>query len=44
MQRYQSDPAQVDAILRQGAERAAELADEVMREVRDVVGFLNVRK
>ena len=44
MQRFQSDPAQVDAIMRQGAERAAELADEVMREVRDVVGFLNVRK
>jgi tryptophanyl-tRNA synthetase len=44
MQRLQNDPEQVNEILRQGAERAAELANGVMREVRDVVGFLNVRK
>ncbi len=43
MQRLQADPGSVDAVLRDGAERAAEIADGVMKEVREVVGFLNVR-
>ncbi len=41
MQRYQADPGAVDAILRDGAERAAALAEPVLREVYEVVGFLN---
>ncbi|MDV7340462.1 tryptophan--tRNA ligase [Terasakiella sp. A23] len=40
MQRYMDDPAQVDAILRDGAERANTIAQPVLDEVKDVVGFL----
>lgn len=40
MQRYMSDPAEVDAILKQGSERANALAQPVLEEVKDVIGFL----
>jgi tryptophanyl-tRNA synthetase len=40
MQRYMDDPAEVDAILRDGAERANALAQPVLEEVKDVIGFL----
>ncbi len=40
MQRYMDDPAQVDAILREGAERADAIAQPILDEVKDVVGFL----
>ncbi|NVJ93112.1 MAG: tryptophan--tRNA ligase [Methylocystaceae bacterium] len=40
MQRYMDDPAQVDAILRDGAERANAIAQPILQEVKDVVGFL----
>ncbi len=40
MQRYMDDPAEVDAILKDGAERANALAAPVLEEVKDVVGFL----
>jgi len=43
MQRLMADPAYVDDVLRDGAERAAAQADAVLAEVYDVVGFLNVR-
>ncbi len=43
MQRLQADPAQVDAILKEGAERAAAIAEPVLQEVYDVVGFLRAR-
>ncbi|WP_417795207.1 tryptophan--tRNA ligase [Terasakiella pusilla] len=40
MQRYMADPAEVDAILKEGGERANAIAQPVMDEVKDVVGFL----
>ena len=35
-----SDPATVDGILAEGAERASEIADTVVREAEELVGFL----
>jgi tryptophanyl-tRNA synthetase len=35
-----SDPETIDAILRRGAERAAEIALPVLREVHDITGLL----
>lgn len=43
MQRLMADPGHVDAVLRDGAERASAIADPVLREVYDVVGFLGAR-
>jgi len=40
MQRLVKDPASIDAILADGSERAAVLADETMRAVKDIVGFV----
>jgi tryptophanyl-tRNA synthetase len=40
MNRLMNDPAALDAILDKGAERAADLAAPVLREVRDTVGLL----
>jgi len=40
MKRLTRDPAEIDAILRKGADRAAEIADPVLREAKDAVGFL----
>lgn len=40
MQRYMQDPSEVDAILRDGAERAAAIAEPILAEAKDVVGFL----
>ena len=37
---YLADPAQLDAILADGARRAAEVADVTVRTVFDRVGFL----
>ena len=34
------DPASVDAVLRDGAERARAIADPVIAEVQEIVGFL----
>jgi len=39
MRRLKNDPAEVDAILRSGGERANEIAQPVMEEVRRVIGF-----
>jgi tryptophanyl-tRNA synthetase len=41
MQRLMADPQHVDAILADGARRARALADPVLREVQDMVGFLS---
>jgi tryptophanyl-tRNA synthetase len=43
MQRLMADPGHVDGILKDGAERADALARPILREIQDVVGFLNVR-
>jgi tryptophanyl-tRNA synthetase len=40
MQRLMAEPDQVDAILHRGAENARAIAAPVMREVKDIVGFL----
>ncbi|MEM7169240.1 MAG: tryptophan--tRNA ligase [Pseudomonadota bacterium] len=40
MKRLMADPATVDGILREGAGRAAEMAQPILREVQDTVGFL----
>ena len=43
MRRLMADPGHVDAVLKDGAERADALARPILREIYDVVGFLNVR-
>ncbi len=40
MQRLMADPGYVDGVLRDGAERAAAMAEPILREVQEIVGFL----
>ncbi|MBM3491650.1 MAG: tryptophan--tRNA ligase [Alphaproteobacteria bacterium] len=40
MQRLMADPAEVDRILRDGARRANAIAEPVLRQAQDIVGFL----
>jgi tryptophanyl-tRNA synthetase len=40
MQRLMSDPAEIDRILKRGAEKARDLAGPILKEVYDAVGFL----
>jgi tryptophanyl-tRNA synthetase len=40
MQRLLADPAHVDRTLRDGAERAGAVAEPIVREVKEIVGFL----
>ncbi|NIA71961.1 tryptophan--tRNA ligase [Pelagibius litoralis] len=40
MKRMVEDPSHVDSVLRDGAERARALADPILAEVYDIVGFL----
>jgi len=40
MKRLLNDPAEIDAVLRDGAERARALSAPILREVEDIVGFL----
>jgi len=42
MKRLTADPAAVDAVLRDGAARARAIADPILAEVHDAVGFLRV--
>ncbi len=42
--RLLADKSQVDAVLADGAERATALAEPVLREVHDVIGFLRPKK
>jgi tryptophanyl-tRNA synthetase len=39
MTQYMADPAELDAILRKGAQRANAVAAPILQEVKDVVGF-----
>ncbi len=39
MRRLMADPAEVDRVLKDGAERAAAIADPVVDEVKKIVGF-----
>ena len=43
MRRLLAEPAHLDAILRDGAERATTLAEPVLRQAYDLVGFLSPR-
>jgi len=40
MKRYLADPAQIDAILSEGAKRARAISSPIMGEVQEIVGFL----
>jgi tryptophanyl-tRNA synthetase len=40
MKRLLNDPAEIDGVLRDGAERARAIAAPILREVEDIVGFL----
>ena len=40
MKRLTADPGQVDAVLAEGAARAQAIAEPILAEVRDIVGFL----
>ena len=40
MKRLVADPSSVDAVLAEGAERAHAIADPILQEVKDIVGFL----
>jgi tryptophanyl-tRNA synthetase len=40
MKRLMSEPQEIDAVLRDGAQRARALAEPILREVEDIVGFL----
>lgn len=40
MRRLLDDPTHIDAILKQGGERARTIAEKTMNEVRDIIGFL----
>lgn len=42
MEGYMADPASIDAILKDGAERAAAIAEPVMADVKSLMGFLKV--
>lgn len=40
MRRLLEDPQTIDAVLRDGAERASAIAEQTMTQVRDIVGFI----
>ena len=40
MRRLMADPASVDKIVHDGAERAKAIAEPILRQVKDIVGFL----
>jgi tryptophanyl-tRNA synthetase len=43
MRRYLDDPAEIDRVLAKGAERAREVAEPVLAEVKAIVGFWGAR-
>ncbi|UJQ93511.1 tryptophan--tRNA ligase [Mariluticola halotolerans] len=40
IRRYLADPTEIEAVLRDGAERASVIAAETMGQVRDIIGFV----
>jgi tryptophanyl-tRNA synthetase len=40
MRRLLDDPAYIDGVLRDGADRAQAMAAPILRDVQDIVGFL----
>ena len=43
IQELLADPAEIDAVLGDGAERAAEIAEPILARTRDIVGFVSSR-
>ena len=43
MKRLLADPGAIDAILRQGGERARAISAPILTEIKDVVGYLPAR-
>ena len=43
MSRYLADPDEIDRILARGAEKAAEIAEPILSDVRDIIGFWQKR-
>jgi len=44
MRRLQDDPAEIDAILANGSDRAREIAAKTMADVKEIVGFVGARR
>ena len=42
MKRLLANPAEIDAVLADGAARARAIADPILRQAEDIVGFLHV--
>ncbi len=43
MRRLMDDKTQIDTVLKDGAEKASAIAEPVLKDVRRIIGFLNVR-
>jgi len=43
MRRLMDDKAQIDSVLKTGAEKASAIAEPVLKDVRQIIGFLDVR-
>ncbi|GAA0784568.1 tryptophan--tRNA ligase [Roseibium denhamense] len=43
MRRLTAEPGEIDAILKTGAEKASAIAEPVLKDVRKIIGFLDVR-
>jgi len=43
MQRLLNQPGEIDRVLRRGAEHAEIIAEPILREVEDIVGFLHAK-
>ncbi|MBO0347229.1 tryptophan--tRNA ligase [Roseibium sp. CAU 1637] len=43
MRRLMDDPVEIDKVLKDGAERASAIAEPILKDVRAIVGFLDVR-
>ncbi|MES0812424.1 tryptophan--tRNA ligase [Roseibium sp. SCPC15] len=43
MRRLMDDKTQIDAVLKEGAEKASAIAEPVLKDVRKIIGFLEVR-
>ncbi|QTH24001.1 tryptophan--tRNA ligase [Rhizorhabdus wittichii] len=41
LREFEANPEQIDQLLRQGAEQAAKIADPIMIQVKEIVGFLS---
>ena len=44
MRRLQSDPAEIDAVLTKGADRAREIAATTLKQVKEIVGFVGAHR